>query len=165
VDDVFARAIAVNELLRRARRSSEQWEADVARGLRQRTESPVAESGLAPDVEREAWEVVFALCDHYRAAGPSERAAMRERVAPLHDVLRLLNGMPGQAAQWVARTGDPAWVERGLAAAGLEDRAIDYRDTLVGLNALWRAAERAGLDAEKVWHLGQPNESASERND
>ena len=164
MDDVFARAIAVNELLRRARRSGEREEADVARGLRQRT-PPSAESRLAPDVEREAWEVVLALCDHYRAASPSARAAMSERVAPLHDVMRLLNGMPAQAAQWVASTGDLAWVERGLAAAGLENRAIDYRDTLVGLNALWRAAERAGLDPEKVWHLGQPNASASERND
>jgi hypothetical protein len=64
----------------------------------------------------------------------------------------------GQAAQWVESTGDQAWLERGLAAAGLENRAIDYRDTLVGLTALWRAAERAGLDAEKVWHLVAPGE-------
>ncbi len=41
-------------------------------------------------------------------------------------------------------TGDPVWVERGLAAAGLENRAIDYRDTLVGLNALWRALRVRG---------------------
>jgi hypothetical protein len=47
-------------------------------------------------------------------------------------------------------------IGRGLAAAGLEGRVVDERDTLVALNELWRAAERHGLDADQLWPLSRP---------
>jgi hypothetical protein len=156
VDDVLSRAAAVDEALHRARRAGEQREADVAHGRVAPDEPPPAEATVGPELEREACAVVLALCDAFRSGDETERAALRARVAGLGDVLRRLNAVPAYAARRVEHTGDELWLERGLAAAGLENRAVDERDTRLGLEALWRAADRAKLDARGVWHLSRP---------
>ena len=100
--------------------------------------------------------MALALCDAFIEADTTDRSALRHRVAGLDDVLRLLHALPGHAAAQVAQTGDELWLKRGLAAAGLEGRVVDERDTLVALNELWRAAERHGLDAAQLWPLSRP---------
>jgi hypothetical protein len=155
VNDLGLRAARIDEALRRARRAGEQWEADLHHGRLPRDAPLPVEASVGPELQAEAEAVAVALCDAYIAAGPAERSALRQSVAALDDVLRLLHDLLSSAAERVVQTGDELWLKRGLAAAGLENRAIDERDTMVALNELWRAAERAGLDAEAAWPLSR----------
>ena len=130
--------MALDELLRRATRTDEML--------------------AGPGREGDAHGHVLAveLCDAYRRGDDRLRVALRAGVAPLERVSRCVHGVLIEAASWVGDDGDREWLERGLAAAALTDGgAIDERDRLVGLQTLWRSAEKARItkEAELVWGL------------
>jgi hypothetical protein len=47
-------------------------------------------------------------------------------------------------------TGDAAWLRIGIAADVLQTGRMDPRDRKMAVDALWAAAEDAGLDADAV---------------
>jgi hypothetical protein len=50
------------------------------------------------------------------------------------------------ATQMLSTGGLALWLDRGLAAASIEDRRSDYRDWLVSVGDLYIAAHKASID-------------------
>lgn len=96
-------------------------------------------------------ELLDELADSYLDRGPRHRAAILDLVAERrslrHQLLRYLH----RCAQELTGSRDERWLLRGLAGAVIEDATTDWRDTRVGLAALYQAARKARIKPEPVF--------------
>jgi len=109
--------------------------------------SAAAALGLGP--RDEVFAVFDAICDLYARSDPPRCAIIRgivhEREAHI-----LLDEYLGYASRILKQGGRPEWLERGIAAASIDDQRRDYRDWLMSLGDLYLSARAAHLDPTPV---------------
>ena len=89
---------------------------------------------------------IAALCDAYLEASADTRAYMRDFFRNQRRFRENLLGYVFRAATALRRDPSRRWVRQGIVAAAIEDRGVDYRDSIVSLIVLRWAAERVGVD-------------------
>lgn len=109
--------------------------------------SAAAALGLGP--RDEVFAVFDDICDLYARSDPAHCALIRGIV---HDreAHRLLEEYLGYASRILKQGGRPEWLERGVAAASIDDQRRDYRDWLMSLGDLYLSARAAHLDPSTV---------------
>jgi hypothetical protein len=97
----------------------------------------------------EIFAVLDEICDLYVRSDPPRCAILRgivhEREARL-----LLEQYIGNASAVLKQGGRPEWLERGIAAASIDDQRRDYRDWLMSLGDLYLSAHAEHLDPSPV---------------
>jgi hypothetical protein len=103
--------------------------------------------GLGP--RDEVFAVFDEICDLYARSDPA-RCALIRGIVHEREAHRLLDDYIGYASDILKRGGRPEWLERGVAAASIEDQRHDYRDWLMSLGNLYVSAHVAHLDPSPV---------------
>jgi hypothetical protein len=85
------------------------------------------------------------VCDEYARSDASRCAIIRGLVHE-REARHLLEDYVANAARVLRQGGRPEWLERGLAAASIDDQQRDYRDWLMALGDLYLAAHAARVD-------------------
>lgn len=106
-----------------------------------------ASIGLGP--RDETFAALDEICDLYARSDPPRCAIMRGIVHE-HEARTLLEDYIGYASGILKRGGRPEWLERGIAAASIDDQRRDYRDWLMALGDLYLSARVAHLDPTPV---------------
>jgi len=86
------------------------------------------------------------LADSYLSGSPEPRAEILRLVHDRHGVRNHMLAYVHRAVRLVRETGDELWLMRALAGLCIEDTTVDWRDTLLVVDALRSAAIEAGLD-------------------
>jgi hypothetical protein len=106
-----------------------------------------ASLGLGP--RDEVFAVFDEICDLYARSDPPRcaliRGIVREREAHI-----LLDEYLAYTSGILKQGGRPEWLERGVAAASIDDQRRDYRDWLMSLGDLYLSARAAHLDPSPV---------------
>ena len=106
-----------------------------------------ASVGLGP--RDEVFAAFDEICDVYARSDPPRcaiiRGLVREREAHI-----LLDDYLAYASRLLRQGGRPEWLERGIAAASIDDQRRDYRDWLMSLGELYLSARAARLDPSPV---------------
>ena len=103
--------------------------------------------GLGP--RDEAFAAFDEICDLYARSDPA-RCAIIRGVVHEHEARGLLEDYIGYASRILKQGGRPEWLERGIAAASIDDQRRDYRDWLMALGDLYLSARAARLDPTPV---------------
>jgi hypothetical protein len=82
----------------------------------------------------------------YLNATQEECDAIRASFSVNREFEDLLLGYVYNAAKELRSTRDVKWLERGLVAASLENCGMDYRDTYLSLNDIYKGAADVGID-------------------
>jgi hypothetical protein len=106
-----------------------------------------ASIGLGP--RDEVFAAFDEICDLYARSDPARCAVMRG-VVQEHEARALLEDYIGYASGILKQGGRPEWLERGIAAASIDDQRRDYRDWLMALGDLYLSARTARLDPTPV---------------
>ncbi len=110
-------------------------------------------AGAAASVGAGPRDEVFAifdeLCDLYARSDAGHCAIIRGMVHE-REARLLLQAYLAHASQVLKQGGRTEWLERGIAAASIEDQRTDYRDWLVSLGGLYLNAHAAHLDPSPV---------------
>lgn len=97
----------------------------------------------------EVFAVFDEVCDLY-SRSDSARSAIIRGIVHGHEARILLDEYVGHASRVLRQGGRPEWLERGIAAASIDDQRRDYRDWLMSLGDLYLAAHAAHLDPSPV---------------
>jgi hypothetical protein len=108
-----------------------------------------ATSGLGLGPRDEVFAVFDEICDVYARSDPS-RCALIRGIVHEREAHRLLGDYLGYASRVLKQGGRPEWLERGIAAASIDDQRRDYRDWLMSLGDLYLSARAAHLDPSPV---------------
>jgi hypothetical protein len=108
-----------------------------------------AASALGAGPRDEVYAVFDELCDLYARSEPS-RCAIIRGIVQEREAHRLLDDYIAYASRILKQGGRPEWLERGIAAASIDDQRRDYRDWLMSLGDLYLSAHAAHLDASPV---------------
>jgi hypothetical protein len=111
-------------------------------------EARSAHSPLAYGIQHEA--AIRALCEGYLRASARDRCRIRYAMGDKDGIANQLLAVVFRAAEQLRATGDAAWLRIGIAADALQTGRMDPRDRKMAVDALWAAAEDAGLDADAV---------------
>jgi hypothetical protein len=103
--------------------------------------------GLGP--RDEVFAVLDDICDLYARSDPPDCAAIR-RIVQEREAHLLLDDYLGYASRILKQGGRREWLERGVAAASIDDQRRDYRDWLMSLGDLYLSARAAHLDPSPV---------------
>jgi hypothetical protein len=103
--------------------------------------------GLGP--RDEAFAVFDEICDLY-ARSDAPRCAIIRGVVQQREAHRLLGDYLAYAVRILRQGGRPEWLERGIAAASIDDQRRDYRDWLMSLGDLYLTARAVHLDPSPV---------------
>ncbi|MEK6224747.1 MAG: hypothetical protein AABM40_00470 [Chloroflexota bacterium] len=110
-------------------------------------------AGAAAAVGAGPRDEVFAIfdetCDLYARSDPGLCASIRGIVHE-REARTLLEAYVYHASEVLKQGGRPEWLERGVAAASIEDRGSDYRDWLVSVGGLYLSAHAARVDPTPV---------------
>ncbi|TMC45071.1 MAG: hypothetical protein E6J23_05750 [Chloroflexi bacterium] len=106
-----------------------------------------ASIGLGP--RDETFAALDEICDLY-ARSDLPRCAIMRGIVHEHEARTLLEDYIGYASGILKRGGRPEWLERGIAAASIDDQRRDYRDWLMALGDLYLSARVAHLDPTPV---------------
>jgi hypothetical protein len=106
-----------------------------------------ASVGLGP--RDEAFAVFDEICDLYAVSEPA-RCAIIRGIVHARDARVLLEEYIGYASGILRQGGRPEWLERGIAAASIDDQRRDYRDWLMSLGDLYLNARAAHIDPSPV---------------
>jgi len=109
--------------------------------------SAAAALGLCP--RDEVFGIFDAICDLYARSDPPRCATIR-RIVHEREAHILLDEYLGYASRILKQGGRPEWLERGIAAASIDDQRRDYRDWLMSLGDLYLSARAAHLDPSPV---------------
>lgn len=103
---------------------------------------------LGTQVER-VCKLCFAICDRFPSMEPASRRALVACVqhSSARQVQTWWEILPRECSTRIKSNSDQIWLERGLIAALVGGGIVDWRDTLMDLNYLYRAARNAGLNA------------------
>ena len=97
----------------------------------------------------EVFAVFDQICDQYARSDPLLCARIRGMVQE-REAHRLLEDYCGYASRILKQGGRPEWLERGVAAASIDDQGRDYRYWLMSLGDLYLSARAARLDPSPV---------------
>ena len=103
--------------------------------------------GLGP--RDETFAALDEICDLYARSDPP-RCAIIRGVVHDHEARRLLEDYIANASRILKEGGRPEWLERGVAAASIDDQRRDYRDWLMALGGLYLSGLAAHLDPSPV---------------
>ena len=103
--------------------------------------------GLGP--RDEVFAVFDEICDLYARSDPAECAIIRG-IVHAREARGLLEEYVAHASQVLKQGGRPEWLDRGIAAASIDDQRRDYRDWLMSLGDLYLSARAARLDPSPV---------------
>ena len=103
--------------------------------------------GLGP--RDEVFAVFDEICDFYIHSDPS-RCALIRGIVHEREAHFLLGEYLAYASGILKQGGRPEWLERGIAAASIDDQRRDYRDWLMSLGDLYLSARAAKLDPSPV---------------
>jgi hypothetical protein len=103
--------------------------------------------GLRP--RDEVFAVFDEVCDLYARSDPP-RCAIIRGIVHEREAHALLEEYVGYASRILRQGGRPEWLERGVAAASIDDQRRDYRDWLMSLGDLYLSARAARLDPSPV---------------
>jgi hypothetical protein len=103
--------------------------------------------GLGP--RDEVFAVFDEVCDLYARSDPP-RCAIIRGIVHEREARALLEEYVGYASHILKQGGRPEWLERGVAAASIDDQRRDYRDWLMSLGDLYLSANAAHLDPSPV---------------
>jgi hypothetical protein len=103
--------------------------------------------GLGP--RDEVFAVFDEICALYARSDPS-RCAIIRGIVHQHEAHLLLDEYLAYASRILRQGGRPEWLERGVAAASIDDQRRDYRDWLMSLGDLYLSARAAHLDPSPV---------------
>jgi hypothetical protein len=110
-------------------------------------------AGAAASVGAGPRDEVFAIldevCDLY-SRSDSPRCAIIRGVVHEREARVLLEEYIAHASQALKRGGRPEWLERGIAAASIDDQRRDYRDWLMSLGDLYLSAHAKNVDPSPV---------------
>ncbi len=123
------------------------------------------DAGLAPLLERvlaaerrlrqrstvrdqEARAVAVSVVRAYRDGGPARRDALHEAMRVCPKVRWYVDGQLGRATAQLRDGGGAEWVAWGLWATAAADGGLDWRDTILGVEALLAAAAQHGVDPQ-----------------
>lgn len=96
----------------------------------------------------EARAVAVSVVRAYRKGQPSRRAALHQALERCPKVRWYVDGQLGRATVELREGGGAEWVAWGLWAAAAADGGLDWRDTILGVEALLAAARERGIDPE-----------------
>jgi hypothetical protein len=108
-----------------------------------------AAAALARGPRDQAFAVFDELCDSYARSDPS-RCAIIRGIVHEREARVLLEAYVAHASQVLKQGGRPEWLERGVAAASIDDQRHDYRDWLMSLGDVYLSARAAHLDPSPV---------------
>lgn len=108
-----------------------------------------AASALGAGPRDEVYALFDELCDLYARSDPS-RCAIIRGIVHEREAHNLLGDYEGHASLVLKQGGRPEWLERGIAAASIEDQRRDYRDWIMALGDLYLSARAANLDPSPV---------------
>lgn len=110
-------------------------------------------AGAAASVGAGPRDEVFAvfdeICDLYARSDPPRCAILRGLVHE-REARVLLEEYVGHASAVLKKGGRPEWLERGIAAASIDDQRRDYRDWLMSLGDLYLSAHEKHVDPSPV---------------
>ena len=106
-----------------------------------------ASVGLGP--RDEVFAAFDEICDIYAGSDPP-RCAIIRGIVHSREARALLDAYIAYASRILKDGGRPEWLERGIAAASIDDQRVDYRDWLVSLGGLYLSARAAHLDPSPV---------------
>ena len=106
-----------------------------------------ASLGLGP--RDEVFAAFDELCDLYARSDPG-RCAILRGIVHEHEARALLEDYIAYASRILKQGGRTEWLERGIAAASIDDQRRDYRDWLMALGDLYLSARAAQLDPTPV---------------
>lgn len=110
-------------------------------------------AGAAASVGAGPRDEVFAvfdeICDLYARSDPPRCAILRGLVHE-REARVLLEEYVGHASAVLKKGGRPEWLERGIAAASIDDQRRDYRDWLMWLGDLYLTAHAKHVDPSPV---------------
>ena len=104
--------------------------------------------GLGP--RDQVFAVFDEVCDRYARSDPPQCAIIRGLVHE-REARVLLDDYIANASRILKEGGRPEWLERGVAAASIDDQRRDYRDWLMSLGDLYLSARAARLDPSPVF--------------
>ena len=107
-------------------------------------QAAAAAAGVGTGPVERVFAVFDEICDLYARSDPGTCAALREIVHE-HKARGLLPGYLSHCARVLEQGGKQEWLERGLAAASIDDQRHDYRDWLMSLGDLYLSAFLRGL--------------------
>jgi len=108
-----------------------------------------AASGLGLGPRDDVFAAFDEICDVY-ARSDASRCAIIRGIVHEREAHRLLGDYLAYAARVLKKGGRPEWLERGIAAASIDDQRRDYRDWLMSLGDLYLSARAAHLDPSPV---------------
>jgi len=111
--------------------------------------SAAAAAGVGAGPREQVFALLDEICDLYRRSDASRCAVIRGFVHQ-HEAHRLLGEYIGNAARMLESGGRSVWLERGVAAASIDDQRRDYRDWLLSLGDVYLAGIKAKLDPAPV---------------
>ena len=97
----------------------------------------------------EVFAVFDEICDLYARSDPA-RCAIIRGIVHAREAHRLLEEYIGYASRILKQGGRPEWLERGVAAASIDDQRRDYRDWLMSVGDLYLSGRAARLDPSAV---------------
>jgi hypothetical protein len=97
----------------------------------------------------EIFAVFDEICDLY-ARSDAPRCAILRGIVHEREARLLLEEYIGHASAVLKQGGRPEWLERGIAAASIDDQRRDYRDWLMSLGDLYLSAHAKHLDPSPV---------------
>jgi hypothetical protein len=110
-------------------------------------------AGAAASVGAGPRDEVFALfdeiCDLYARSDPP-RCAILRGIVHAREARLLLEDYIAHASAVLKQGGRPEWLERGIAAASIDDQRRDYRDWLMSLGELYLTAHGKHVDPSPV---------------
>ena len=110
-------------------------------------------TGVAASVGLGPRDEVFAAfdqtCDLY-ARSDAAHCALIRGIVHNREARVLLSDYIAYASRILKQGGRPEWLERGVAAASIDDQRVDYRDWLMALGDLYLSARAARLDPTPV---------------
>jgi hypothetical protein len=108
-----------------------------------------AAASIGPGPRDEVFAVFDEICDLYAQSDPP-RCAIIRGVVHEREARLLLEEYVGHASQVLKQGGRPEWLERGIAAASIDDQRRDYRDWLMSLGDLYLNAHATHIDPSPV---------------
>src|SRR5580704_7315163 len=111
---------------------------------------PVSENAK---VREELQRIIDELCAFYLSCSAEDRAHIRKLVQAHRALHQGLLVHIGWAGQHIDSPQSIDWVQRGLAAASIEDNREDFRDMFIALGGLYLAAAQVGIDVSESFRM------------
>jgi hypothetical protein len=104
-----------------------------------------AAAGVGRGPQAEVFAVFDEVCDLY-SRSDAQRCALIRGIVQIHEAYRLVVDYCAHCAKMLEQSRRAEWLDRGLAAASIDDQRIDYRAWLVSVGGLYVAARKAAID-------------------